>query len=54
VGALRLPETELTAAALRWGLSEERAEIVWDAIALHTSVGIANRKRPEVAPACPS
>lgn len=31
------------------GLSEERAEIVWDAIALHTSIGIANRKRPEVA-----
>jgi hypothetical protein len=31
------------------GLTEERAEIVWDAIALHTSIGIANRKRPEVA-----
>ena len=31
------------------GLSEERAEIVWDAIALHTSIGIANRKRPEIA-----
>jgi len=31
------------------GLSEQRAEIVWDAIALHTSIGIANRKRPEIA-----
>jgi hypothetical protein len=31
------------------GLSDERAEIVWDAIALHTSIGIANRKRAEVA-----
>lgn len=31
------------------GLPPERAEIVWDAIALHTSLGIANRKRPEIA-----
>ncbi|MGW0825961.1 HD domain-containing protein [Streptomyces sp. NPDC002845] len=31
------------------GMSRERIEIVWDAIALHTSGGIANRKRPEVA-----
>jgi hypothetical protein len=31
------------------GLSPERVEIVWDAIALHTSLGIANRKRPEIA-----
>jgi hypothetical protein len=46
-------EVEGADAAVRFlhgqGLSEERAEIVWDAIALHTSVGIANRKRPEVA-----
>ncbi|MEU2788159.1 HD domain-containing protein [Streptomyces sp. NPDC007100] len=27
----------------------ERVEVVWDAIALHTSVGIATRKRPEIA-----
>ncbi|KUL61594.1 phosphohydrolase [Streptomyces violaceusniger] len=27
----------------------ERAELVWDAIALHTNVGIATRKRPEIA-----
>lgn len=27
----------------------ERVELVWDAIALHTSVGIATRKRPEIA-----
>lgn len=31
------------------GLSEEKAEIVWDAIALHTSIGIAARKQPEIA-----
>lgn len=31
------------------GLSQDRAEIVWDAIALHTSLGIAHRKRPEIA-----
>jgi hypothetical protein len=31
------------------GVSPERAEVVWDAIALHTSLGIANRKRPEIA-----
>jgi hypothetical protein len=31
------------------GVPDERVEIVWDAIALHTSTGIANRKRPEIA-----
>ena len=31
------------------GVTLERREIVWDAIALHTSVGIASRKRPEIA-----
>ena len=31
------------------GLSADRAEVVWDAIALHTSPGIADRKAPEVA-----
>ncbi|WP_028925063.1 DUF4440 domain-containing protein [Pseudonocardia acaciae] len=31
------------------GVDERRVEIVWDAIALHTSVGIAGRKRPEIA-----
>lgn len=31
------------------GMAEENAEIVWDAIALHTSIGIASRKRPEIA-----
>ena len=31
------------------GVSEERTQVVWDAIALHTSAGIANRKQPEVA-----
>lgn len=27
----------------------ERVDVVWDAIALHTSTGIATRKRPEIA-----
>jgi len=31
------------------GVLPERREIVWDAIALHTSIGIASRKRPEIA-----
>jgi hypothetical protein len=31
------------------GVHPERREIIWDAIALHTSVGIASRKRPEIA-----
>src|ERR1700678_2742147 len=31
------------------GVGAERREIIWDAIALHTSVGIASRKRPEIA-----
>ncbi|MEV4433121.1 HD domain-containing protein [Streptomyces sp. NPDC049555] len=30
------------------GASEERAAVVWDAVALHTSEGIACRKGPEV------
>ena len=34
---------------LKHGLSDEKAEIVWDAIALHTSIGIASRKQPEIA-----
>ncbi|MBD1806627.1 HD domain-containing protein [Microcoleus sp. FACHB-SPT15] len=34
---------------LEHGLSDEKAEIVWDAIALHTSIGIAIRKQPEIA-----
>ena len=31
------------------GVDEARLEILWDAIALHTSAGIAIRKRPEIA-----
>lgn len=31
------------------GLPTEKAEIIWDAIALHTSIGIASRKQPEIA-----
>jgi hypothetical protein len=31
------------------GLSEQTIWLIWDAIALHTSVGIAHRKQPEVA-----
>ncbi|MFD5749427.1 hypothetical protein [Streptomyces sp. NPDC127033] len=30
-------------------MAAERVEVVWDAIALHTNVGIATRKRPEIA-----
>ena len=31
------------------GVAPERREVVWDAIALHTSIEIASRKRPEIA-----
>ncbi|GAA2246558.1 hypothetical protein GCM10010232_37220 [Streptomyces amakusaensis] len=31
------------------GMSEDRISVVWDAIALHTSAGLARRKGPEVA-----
>lgn len=34
---------------LEHGLPDEKAEVVWDAIALHTSLGIASRKQPEIA-----
>jgi hypothetical protein len=34
---------------LEKGCSEARADVVWDAIALHTSLGIADRKVPEIA-----
>ncbi|MDN3058287.1 HD domain-containing protein [Streptomyces sp. SRF1] len=30
-------------------MSADRVAVVWDAIALHTNVGIATRKRPEIA-----
>ncbi|MFD7712793.1 HD domain-containing protein [Streptomyces sp. NPDC059786] len=30
-------------------MSDERVAVVWDAIALHTNMGIASRKRPEIA-----
>ena len=31
------------------GVDEPRRAVVWDAIALHTQVGIASRKQPEIA-----
>ncbi len=31
------------------GYPQPKAELVWDAIALHTSSGIVNRKQPEIA-----
>jgi hypothetical protein len=31
------------------GYSESKTELVWDAIALHSSAGIADRKQPEIA-----
>ncbi|MFI2207476.1 HD domain-containing protein [Streptomyces sp. NPDC020192] len=41
---------DLAAAFLdRRGMSRERIEIVWDAIALHTTSTIPGRKRPEIA-----
>jgi hypothetical protein len=32
-----------------WATPPERADLVWDAIALHTNVAIASRKAPEIA-----
>ncbi|MEV5829952.1 HD domain-containing protein [Spirillospora sp. NPDC052242] len=41
---------DLAASFLRKnGLAEERVRLVWEAIALHTSAGIAHRMRPEIA-----
>jgi transcriptional regulator GlxA family with amidase domain len=41
---------DAAAAVLRThGMAAERVALVWDAIALHTSVGIAERSRPEVS-----
>jgi hypothetical protein len=34
---------------LQEGRAEPEAELIWDAIALHTSIGIASRKAPEIA-----
>jgi hypothetical protein len=31
------------------GISAELIEVVWDAVALHTSIGIVERKRPEIS-----
>src|SRR5262249_3333126 len=31
------------------GVPKESVEVVWDAVALHTSRGIVERKRPEIA-----
>ncbi len=31
------------------GIPVETVEVVWDAVALHTSLGIVHRKRPEIA-----
>lgn len=35
--------------AAEHGLPADKHEVLWDAVALHTSVGIVTRKRPEVA-----
>jgi hypothetical protein len=34
------------------GYSKEKADLVWQAIALHSSLGIADRLRPEIALVC--
>ncbi len=31
------------------GMSDSNVDVVWDAIALHTTVGVPQRKRPEIA-----
>jgi hypothetical protein len=36
----------------RWHVPRRRAELVWDAIALHGIPGIATRKAPEIAMVC--
>lgn len=33
----------------QWQLPEDKLDTVWDAIALHTSIGIVSRKRPDIA-----
>lgn len=33
----------------QWGVPEAQLETIWDAIALHTSIGIVSRKRPDIA-----
>src|ERR1044072_907733 len=37
------------ALVLEHGLTEAKAEIIWDAVALHTTVAVALRKQPEIA-----
>ena len=37
---------------VRHNLSDEKADLLWDAIALHTTVGVALRKQPEIALVC--
>ncbi|WP_181188440.1 HD domain-containing protein [Actinopolyspora mortivallis] len=52
-GGRRRFEVEGAEVAYDWarsgGLADEEACVVWDAIALHTSMGIAERKSPECA-----
>jgi hypothetical protein len=36
----------------RWHVPQRRVELVWDAIALHGTPGIATRKAPEIAMVC--
>lgn len=37
---------------LKHNLSDEKAQMVWDAVAFHTSLGIATFKQPEIALVC--
>ncbi|WP_175530038.1 HD domain-containing protein [Actinopolyspora lacussalsi] len=52
-GGRRRFEVEGAEAAYDWarssGLADEEARAIWDAIALHTSMGIADHKSPECA-----
>lgn len=37
------------AVAREYGLSDDATDLIWDAVALHTSPGITGNKRPEIA-----
>ncbi|WUH96251.1 HD domain-containing protein [Spirillospora sp. NBC_00431] len=49
-GRFEVDGADLAAGFLRRnGVDEERVRVIWEAIALHTSVGIVHRMRPEIA-----
>ncbi|MFI0481617.1 HD domain-containing protein [Actinomadura sp. 9N215] len=49
-GRFEVDGADVAAGFLReQGVDDERVRVVWEAIALHTSVGIVHRMRPEIA-----